>query len=98
MFELTTICLCALSPVEIEQTFGFVELKVIDRGPGIALEDQDAVFERFKQIKESTANKRRSSGLGLAVSKAIVEQHKGTIGVISKPGEGSTFWVRLPAV
>lgn len=82
--------------VEISQADGFVELKVIDHGPGIALENQEFVFERFKQIKESDAKKHRSSGLGLAVSKAIVEQHKGTIGVTSVPGEGSTFWVRLP--
>ncbi len=84
--------------VEIEQADGYVELKVIDHGQGIAAENQEAVFERFKQIKEDDHKKRRSSGLGLAVSKAIVEQHKGTIGVASHPGEGSTFWVRLPSV
>ncbi len=84
--------------VEIDESDGFVELKVIDHGPGIAAENQDTVFERFKQVKESDSKKRRSSGLGLAVSKAIVEQHKGTIGVTSQPGEGSTFWVRLPRV
>ncbi len=82
--------------VEISQAEGYVELRVIDHGPGIALENQESVFERFKQIKESDAKKHRSSGLGLAVSKAIVEQHKGTIGVTSALGEGSTFWVRLP--
>ena len=84
--------------VEIGQSDGYVELKVIDHGPGIAVENQEAVFERFKQIKEADVKTRRSSGLGLAVSKAIVEQHKGTIGVTSAPGEGSTFWVRLPSL
>ncbi|MCC6976998.1 MAG: PAS domain S-box protein [Candidatus Melainabacteria bacterium] len=83
--------------VEIVKSEGFVEFRVIDRGPGIALENQDSVFERFKQLKESDTKMHRSSGLGLAVSKAIVEQHKGTIGVNSVPGEGSTFWVRLPS-
>ncbi len=82
--------------VEIGEADEYVELKVIDHGRGIALENQETVFERFKQIKESDTKQQRSSGLGLAVSKAIVEQHKGTIGVTSTPGEGSTFWVRLP--
>lgn len=84
--------------VDILQTDGRVEFKVIDHGPGIAPEHLDAVFERFKQIKETDAKKRRSSGLGLAVSKAIVQQHGGAIGVDSKQGEGSSFWVKLPSL
>lgn len=83
--------------VVIDNSDNLVELKIIDHGTGISGEDQKTVFDRFKQAKGTGTRKKRGSGLGLAVSKAIVDQHKGTIGVSSVPGEGSTFWVRLPA-
>ncbi len=84
--------------VEIENVDGFVEMRIVDAGKGIAPENQQAIFERFRQVRGEGDNKTRSSGLGLAVAKVIVEQHKGTIGVRSALGQGSTFWVRLPAV
>ncbi|HNB23939.1 MAG TPA: ATP-binding protein, partial [Candidatus Melainabacteria bacterium] len=83
--------------VEIENVDGFVEMRIVDAGKGIAPENQQAIFERFRQVRGEGDNKTRSSGLGLAVAKVIVEQHKGTIGVRSALGQGSTFWVRLPA-
>lgn len=83
--------------VLIDNSDNLVELKIIDHGTGISEEDQKTVFDRFKQVKGTGVKKKRGSGLGLAVSKAIVEQHQGTIGVTSVLGEGSTFWVRLPA-
>lgn len=83
--------------VLIDNSDNLVELKIIDHGTGISEEDQKTVFDRFKQVKGTGVKKKRGSGLGLAVSKAIVEQHRGTIGVTSVLGEGSTFWVRLPA-
>ncbi|MBC7997305.1 MAG: PAS domain S-box protein [Leptolyngbya sp.] len=83
--------------VVIENRHNLVELRIIDHGSGISEEDQKTVFDRFKQVKGTGIKNKRGSGLGLAVSKAIVDQHRGTIGVTSVPGEGSTFWVRLPA-
>ncbi len=84
--------------VEILPSEEFVELRVVDHGSGIAPENQEAVFERFRQLSDAKPHKRRSSGLGLAVSKAIIEQHRGSIGLISKLGDGCIFWVRLSCI
>lgn len=72
-----------------------IEISVKDQGPGIPASEHDAIFDRFKQTK---AGKKKAGGigLGLAIAKTIVEQHSGTIGVISEEGNGSTFWFRLP--
>jgi len=82
--------------IQIETLGEKVELRVIDSGRGIAPENQEIIFERFRQVHGAGTERRKSSGLGLAVSRAIVEQHDGSIGVRSALGEGSTFWVHLP--
>jgi len=74
---------------------GDAEIAVADSGVGIAPEDQDAVFEEFRQVG-SAAKKAEGTGLGLAISKRIVELHGGRISVASTPGVGSTFTFRLP--
>jgi signal transduction histidine kinase len=74
----------------------WIEVSVVDQGPGIAEEHQEAIFDRFKQIEVADATVQGGSGLGLTISKAIVEQHGGSIGVNSKTGQGSRFWFRLP--
>ena len=76
---------------------GVVEVAVRDGGPGIALEEQGRLFEQFHRVAGIRAQSGASGlGLGLYISKAIVTQHGGTIGVESAPGAGSTFWFRLP--
>lgn len=70
-------------------------LTVTDTGPGIAPDDLPRVFERFYRADQSRSSDH--AGLGLAISKAIVDAHGGTIDVASKPGSGATFAVRLPA-
>ena len=55
-----------------------------------------AHFERFRQVDPSDAREKGGAGLGLAICKAIVEQHGGSIGVESEEGAGSAFWFRLP--
>ena len=72
---------------------GEVRFAVRDTGPGIAPEHQEHVFDRF--WKSHTAN-RHGAGLGLAISRGIVEAHGGRIRVESEPGVGSTFTFTLP--
>ena len=74
---------------------GSVEVSVTDTGVGIAPEDQEAVFEEFRQVGASTA-KQEGTGLGLALCRKFVELHGGTIWVTSAVGAGSTFTFRLP--
>jgi two-component system, OmpR family, sensor kinase len=69
-------------------------LTVTGAGRGIAPEDLPHIFERFYRADKSRAH--GQSGLGLAICKAIVDAHGGTIEVFSKPGEGAAFIVRLP--
>ena len=74
---------------------GFVEISVTDTGVGIAPEDQEAVFEEFKQV--GTAEKKvEGTGLGLALSRKFIELHGGRIWVKSQIGEGSTFTFTVP--
>jgi signal transduction histidine kinase len=74
---------------------GSVEVSVTDTGVGIAPEDQEAVFEEFRQVGASAA-KQEGTGLGLALCRKFVELHGGTIWVTSAVGTGSTFTFRLP--
>jgi two-component system sensor histidine kinase BaeS len=75
-----------------------VEIKVRDTGSGIAAGDLPYVFDRFYRSDKSrqrTEGDDDSSGLGLAIAKAIVEAHDGTIAVTSAPREGATFTITL---
>ena len=81
-------------------TFGYrlidkdtIRFHVTDTGTGISQEQQNAIFIRFVQAVES---QKKGVGLGLALCKGFVEHMDGKIGVISKEGEGSTFWFTLP--
>jgi len=72
-------------------------IKIQDSGPGISEKDQKRIFERFFQVDESRkGGPGRGVGLGLAIAKQVVQAHGGDIEVHSKPGEGSTFMVKLP--
>ncbi len=75
---------------------GVVTIAVSDTGIGIALEDQEAVFEEFRQVGLASARKHEGTGLGLALAKRFVELHGGRIGVRSQVGHGSTFTFTLP--
>lgn len=74
-----------------------VEIAVTDRGIGIAMEDQERVFERFFRGDKARSRATGGSGLGLAIVKHVAANHNGTIGVWSKPGTGSTFTLSIPA-
>ncbi len=75
----------------------FVRIDIIDQGPGIPKKDKKAIFERFKQIEGEEYKRSGSSGLGLAICKALVEGHGGIIAVDSEVGHGSRFWFTVPA-
>jgi GAF domain-containing protein len=81
--------------VRAEVRNGAAEISVTDTGVGIAPEDQEVVFEEFRQV--GTASKKvEGTGLGLAISRKFIELHGGTIWVNSQIGAGSTFTFTLP--
>jgi len=69
-----------------------VVVRIKDNGPGIPKEIQEKIFEPFF----TTKNTGEGSGLGLAIVRQIIDKHKGTISLQTKPGEGTTFMVKLP--
>ena len=75
---------------------GTAEVSVVDTGVGIAPEDQEAVFEEFRQVGTDYARKHEGTGLGLALARKFVELHGGKIWVTSQVGQGSTFTFSIP--
>jgi GAF domain-containing protein len=73
-----------------------VEIAVSDTGIGIAPENQETIFEEFRQVGTDASKKREGTGLGLTLTKKFVELHGGTIWVESAVGKGSTFTFTLP--
>jgi len=82
--------------VRATQVNGEVRVSVADTGPGIAAEDHERIFEEFQQTAAGV-EQREGTGLGLALSRRLVELHGGRIWVDSEPGKGSTFVFTLPA-
>ncbi len=90
--------------VEGEIEFGymlkekFVEFYVKDNGIGIALENRSLIFDRFRQVKTLDSRMYGGIGLGLSISKGLVEKMGGTIWVNSELGKGSTFYFTIPYI
>ncbi len=82
--------------VEPEPAANRVRVSVRDTGPGIPAEELPHVFERFHQVDEAGLRLRPGTGIGLALARELVTLHEGSIGVDSRPGEGSVFTVGLP--
>ena len=76
---------------------GAVCFAVSDNGVGIPRRAAKRIFKRFYQVDRSLARRAEGCGLGLSIAKFIVDAHGGSIDVESKPGQGSTFSVKLPA-
>jgi len=73
-----------------------LRVSVIDDGIGIAKNDQEVIFEEFRQVKSNDQSRPEGTGLGLALTKRFVEMHGGRIWVRSEVGKGSTFAFTLP--
>ena len=82
--------------VEAEADDRGISFSISDNGVGIDVKDLSLIFERFRQVDGSSTRAYRGMGIGLALAKAFVELHGGTIQADSQPGRGTTFRVRLP--
>ncbi len=82
--------------VSLERRAGIVRLAVADNGPGIPDGFREAIFERFRQLPRGSADRRQGAGLGLAISRKIVEQHGGRIWAEAAVLGGACFVVELP--
>ena len=83
--------------LKVEREDSFLKFRVIDTGVGIPKELQGRLFEAFEQLDSSDRGKEKGTGLGLALSKRLVELMGGRIGVISEGrGKGAEFWFTLP--
>ncbi len=88
--------------VAVARDNGCVTAEVADRGPGIPLEHRERIFERFYRVDEARSRAHGSAGLGLAITRWIVDAHRGAIDVVAtRPeadgeGAGATFRLRLP--
>ncbi|MCA9915022.1 MAG: GAF domain-containing sensor histidine kinase, partial [Anaerolineae bacterium] len=71
---------------------------VRDEGPGLTEEDQRLVFQDFVRLSAKPTGGEKSTGLGLAITRRVIEAHGGRIGVHSEPGQGATFWYTLKPV
>jgi len=80
----------------VEKLIEEAEIRIADNGIGIAKERMDKIFDRFYQVDGSHTRKSEGTGIGLALTKELVELHKGKIEVESEYGKGTTFKVLLP--
>lgn len=82
--------------VVLKAKSGHLKVDVKDNGIGISRKDQKIIFQEFQQVKDTTTGRPPGSGLGLSITKRIIDFHKGKIRVKSKPNKGSIFSFELP--
>lgn len=84
--------------VVMEENQEWAKVKIIDQGCGIPSSHMSTIFDKFRQVNVTDDRQEGGVGLGLAICKAIIEQHNGVMGVESVVDKGSTFWFQLPAI
>ncbi len=94
IFNSTTLNITDINDVDSKS--GIIEILVADTGSGVSAENIPHLFNRFYQVDNSTTREHQGTGIGLALSKELVELHGGKISVASEVGVGSTFIVQLP--
>lgn len=82
--------------VTLAQTGQYATISVEDEGIGIDEQEQELIFEMFSKVRKRGTDGESTFGLGLSITKHIIEQHKGFITLKSKPGKGSTFTLHIP--
>ncbi len=84
--------------VGVKRNEDLVEISVVDQGIGISTEHQQRIFERFYRVDPARSRATGGTGLGLSIVKHVAADHGGDVSIWSKPGHGSTFTLRIPAV
>jgi signal transduction histidine kinase len=84
--------------IALAEEAGFLRVDVRDNGPGVRPEHQEIIFDKFRQAGDPQSGKPQGSGLGLYISRRIVEHSGGRLWVSSRPGEGACFSFTLPLV
>ena len=82
--------------IELRRSGDALEVRVTDNGPGVRIEDQRVIFEKFRQAGDTMTEKPQGTGLGLPISRQIIEHLGGRLWVESTPGRGATFAFALP--
>ncbi len=83
--------------VRTAQHDAFVRMEVTDSGPGLTNEDMGKLFTKYAKLSNKPTGGEKSSGLGLAICKEMIDLHGGQIGAQNNPDQGLTFWFNLPA-
>ncbi len=81
--------------IKVEGDDDSVRFSIEDHGPGIAADEIDYIWDRYYRGGKSHSRRKTGSGIGLSLVKSIIMAHNGEYGVMSKEGEGSTFYFRL---
>lgn len=82
--------------VEVVRVDAFAQISIVDTGIGISAEDHDSIFDKFHQVGAATSGLREGTGLGLPITRHLVEEHGGRIWLESERGKGSRFTFTIP--
>jgi signal transduction histidine kinase len=84
--------------IRVSRVGDFLDISVRDKGIGIPLTEQQKIFDQFYRGTDVSVRKIRGSGIGLAITRRVAKMHGGEVLVVSEPGKGSTFTLRIPII